>query len=76
MAQFHYRQAMSYYIYAIFAGLLVLANFLMTWISSYGLSKKKSIMFQSLIIIDFGSLFIVFTVIGSLLIFYLPYFFG
>ena len=76
VAQFHHRQTVSYYIYAIFAGLLVLTNFVVTCFSAFMPTNTKSILFQSLIIFDFGSLFVVFSVIGSLLIFYLPYYFG
>ena len=76
VAQFRSRQSISYILYSIITSVLVFINFVMTCFSSFEPNNANSIMFQSLIIIDFGTLFIVFLVIGSLLIFFLSYYFG
>ena len=76
VAQFRSRQALSYYIYAVFAGVLCFVNFVVTCFSAFIPTNTKSTIFSSLLIFDYGTLFISFSVVGSLLIFYLPYYFG
>ena len=76
VAQFRYRQRLSYCFFVIVATILVLVNLVMTFYSAFEPDNMKSVMFQSLIIFDYGSLWITFLVVGAFLIFYLPYYFG
>ena len=76
VTQFRYRQALSYYFYAIVASILVLTNLVVSGYSTFEPDDKKSIIFQSLVIFDYGSLFITQLVVGAFLVWYLPYYFG
>ena len=54
----------------------MLVNLVATCYSAFEPTNAKSVTQQSLVIFDYGSLFITFLVVGAFLIFYLPYYFG